>query len=120
MSVDLSDLLEPLLGLIEDPGVREGVEETARLFFQSSTATVNLIPSFIIGTLLLIGLLSALGIPILSSLGLNLTGAGSTSGGYGVTGECPLTGQLVDDKTENCPLAASGYARGDFDTQVSS
>ena len=28
--------------------------------------------------------------------------------------------QLVDDdKTENCPLAASGYARGDFDTQVS-
>merc|ERR1719242_2526552 len=97
MSVDLSDLLEPLLGLIEDPGVREGVEETARLFFQSSTATVNLIPSFIIGTLLLIGLLSALGIPILSSL--NLTGAGSTSGGYGVT--------------------ASGYARGDFDTQVS-
>merc|ERR1719242_61086 len=99
MSVDLSDLLEPLLGLIEDPGVREGVEETARLFFQSSTATVNLIPSFIIGTLLLIGLLSALGIPILSSLGLNLTGAGSTNGGYGVT--------------------ASGYARGDFDTQVS-
>ena len=87
MSVDLSDLLEPLLGLIEDPGVKEGVEETARLFFQSSTATVNLIPSFIIGTLLLIGLLSALGIPILSSLGLNLTGAGSTSGGYGVTGE---------------------------------
>ena len=91
MSVDLSDLLEPLLGLIEDPGVREGVEETARLFFQSSTATVNLIPSFIIGTLLLIGLLSALGIPILSSLGLNLTGAGSANGGYGVTGECPLT-----------------------------
>ena len=26
---------------------------------------------------------------------------------------------LVDDKTENCLLAASGYARGDFDTQVS-
>ena len=83
MSVDPSDLLEPLLSLIEEPAVREGVQETARLFFQSSTATVNLIPSFIIGTLILGGLLSALGIPILSSLGINLTGSGSANGGYG-------------------------------------
>lgn len=95
MSVDPSDLLEPLLSLIEDPAVREGVQETARLFFQSSTATVNLIPSFIIGTLLLGGLLSALGVPILSSLGINLTGSGSTNGGYGAPASSyGLSGQL--------------------------
>ena len=92
MSLDPSSLLEPLLGLIEDPAVREGVEETARLFFQSDTATVNLIPSAIIGTLLLAGLLSALGIPILSSLGINLTGSGNAGYGapassYGLSGE---------------------------------
>merc|ERR1712222_197697 len=63
---------------MEDPIVREEVADTARLFFQSSTATLNLIPSFIILGGLLTALLSALGIPILSS----------------------------------------GYARGDFDTQV--
>ena len=83
MSLEPSDLLEPLLSLMEDPTVREGVAETARLFFQSSTATVNLIPSFIILGGLLTALLSALGIPILSSLGINLTGSGSSNGGYG-------------------------------------
>ena len=97
MSWDPSDLLEPLLGLIEDPAVREGVEETARLFLQTDTTTVNLIPSFIIGTLLLGGLLSALGIPILSSLGINLTGSGSSNGGYGAPASSyGLSGQLCD------------------------
>jgi len=106
MSLDPSDLLEPLLGLIEDPAVREGVQETARLFLQTDTTTVNLIPSAIILTLLLAGLLSALGIPILSSLGINLTGSGSSNGGYGAP-------------ASSYGLSASGYSRGDFDTQVS-
>ena len=106
MSMEPSDLLEPLLGLMEDPEVREGVAETARLFFQSSTATVNLIPSFIILGLGIPALLTALGIPILSSLGINLTGSGSSNGGYGAP-------------ASSYGLSASGYSRGDFDTQVS-
>merc|ERR1711971_338189 len=105
MSLDASELLEPLLSLMEDPVVREGVADTARFFFQSSTATVNLIPSFIILGGLLTALLSALGIPILSSLGINLTGSGSSNGGYGAP-------------ASSYGLSASGYARGDFDTQV--
>ena len=106
MSMEPSDLLEPLLGLMEDPEVREGVAETARLFFQSDTATVNLIPSFIILGLGIPALLTALGIPILSSLGINLTGSGSSNGGYGAP-------------ASSYGLSASGYSRGDFDTQVS-
>ena len=106
MSLEPSELLEPLLSLMEDPQVREGVAETARLFFQSDTATVNLIPSFIILGLGIPALLTALGIPILSSLGINLTGSGSSNGGYGAP-------------ASSYGLSASGNARGDFDTQVS-
>ena len=106
MSLEASDLLEPLLSLMEDPVVREGVAETARLFFQSDTATVNLIPSFIILGLGIPALLTALGIPILSSLGINLTGSGSSNGGYGAP-------------ASSYGLSASGYSRSDFDNQVS-
>ena len=105
MSLEPSDLLEPLLSLMEDPSVREGVADTARLFFQSSTATVNLIPSFIILGGLLTALLSALGIPILSSLGINLTGSGSSNGGYGAPASSyGLSGRCCTNKHINKPL----------------
>merc|ERR1711868_281226 len=94
MSPDtLSLMLQPLYNLIEDQDTREKVEETARLYFANTSGngsvTVNLIPTVVIGLLLLIGLLKLLGLPILASFGLpGLSGGGDAgygapSGGYG-------------------------------------
>merc|ERR1712233_24948 len=109
VSLDAYSLLKPFMELIEDPETRENVEETARIYFTGTGVTVNLIPSLIIGLLLLIGLLKLLGLPILASFGLpGLSGGGDAgygapSGGYGE----PSGGY-------------DAYARGDyFDSTVS-
>merc|ERR1711884_688135 len=59
------------------------LEEAARLFFQSSTSTVNLVPAAILLVLLLLAL-PLLGLPLLPALGLgDLTGSGGGTSGYG-------------------------------------
>ena len=90
----LLDILHPLLStFIEDPELRDNVEETARIYFDNgSGVTVNLIPALVIGLLLLLGALKLLGLPILASFGLDGLGGsgagvsgdyGAPSGGYG-------------------------------------
>jgi len=109
MTLDTMSILQPLMDLIEDPFLKERAEETARLYFTGTSVTVNLIPSIIIGLLLLIGLLKLLGLPILASFGLDGIGGsgdgsyGAPSGGYGT----PSSGY------------GQAYARGDyFDSTV--
>ena len=90
----LLDILHPLLGtFIEDPDLRDSLEETARIYYDNgSGVTVNLIPAVIVGLLLLLGALKLLGLPILASFGLDGLGGsgagvsgdyGAPSGGYG-------------------------------------
>merc|ERR1712111_255910 len=88
MSPDtLVSMLQPLYNLIEDQDTREKVEETARLYFANTSGngsvTVNLIPTVVIGLLLLIGLLKLLGLPILASFGLDGLGGDTSGSGYG-------------------------------------
>merc|ERR1711862_744632 len=70
-----------------DQDTREKVEETARLYFANTSGngsvTVNLIPTVVIGLLLLIGLLKLLGLPILASFGLDGLGGDTSGSGYG-------------------------------------
>ena len=81
----LLDILHPLLGtFIEDPELRDTVEETARIYFDNgSGVTVNLIPAVIVGLLLLLGALKLLGLPILASFGLDGGSGAGVSGDYG-------------------------------------
>merc|ERR1719266_548601 len=82
----LSSLLQPLLDMIEEPSLRDLAQETARIYYQGDNGvTINLIPSVIIGLLLLLGLLKLAGLPILASFGLGGgTGSGAAGGsGYG-------------------------------------
>jgi len=85
----MESLLQHLLDLLQDPDTKDTLEETARIYFAGTEGvTVNLIPGFIIGGLLLLGLLKLLGFGILGSLGgfsgFGLTGSGG--GGYGTSG----------------------------------
>ena len=79
-------ILQPFLDLIEQPELKERVEETARIYFDGQGTTINLIPALIVGLLLLLGLLKLLGLPILSSFGLDGLG-GDSDGGYGASGK---------------------------------
>merc|ERR1719225_2323575 len=96
--VDAFTILQPFLNLIEEPELKERVEETARIYFTGQGTTVNLIPALIIGLLLLLGLLKLLGLPILSSFGLDGL-AGGSDGGYGTSGGSGY---------------GQAYARGDY------
>ena len=53
----LLDILHPLLStFIEDPELRDNVEETARIYFDNgSGVTVNLIPALIVSLIALFG-----------------------------------------------------------------
>merc|ERR1739844_439667 len=82
--VDAFTILQPFFNLIEEPGLKERVEETARIYFDGQGITINLIPALIGGLLLLVGLLKLLGLPILSSFGLDGLG-GDSDGGYGTS-----------------------------------
>ena len=83
--VDAFTILKPFIDLIEEPGMKERVEETARIYFEGTGTTINLLPALIIGLLLLLALLKLLGIPILSSFGLDGL-AGDSDGSYGSSG----------------------------------
>ena len=87
--VDALTFLQPFLDLIEQPELKEKVEETARIYFVGQGTTVNLLPALIIGLLLLLGLLKLLGLPILSSFGLDGLG-GDSDGGYGTSGNADM------------------------------
>jgi hypothetical protein len=81
-------LLEPFINLIDNEEIKETVRETARIYYTGTDVTINLIPALIIGLLALLGLLVALGIPILSMFGLGGDeegdgGYGAPTGGYG-------------------------------------
>merc|ERR1712062_279426 len=92
-----------------EPELREKVEDTARIYFNGDGTTVNLIPSIIIGLLLLIGLLKLLGLPILASFGLDgIAGSGGGSGYGAPSGDY------------GAPSAGYGqaYARGDYFDQT--
>jgi len=101
--MDTLAILQPLMDLIEEPVLREKVEDTARIYFTGTGTTVNLVPALIVGLLLLVGLLKLLGLPILASFGI---GGGDSDGGYGTSGGGSGYGQA--------------YARGDnyFDQSV--
>merc|ERR1712110_117468 len=87
--VDAFTILQPFFNLIEEPGLKERVEETARIYFVGQGTTINLIPALIVGLLLLVGLLKLLGLPILSSFGLDGLG-GDSDGGYGTSGKVEM------------------------------
>ena len=81
-------LLEPFINLIDNEEIKETVRETARIYYTGTDVTINMIPAIIIGLLALLGLLVALGIPILSMFGLGGDeggegGYGAPTGGYG-------------------------------------
>ena len=81
-------LLEPFINLIDNEKIKETVRETARIYYTGTDVTINMIPAIIIGLLALLGLLVALGIPILSMFGLGGDeggegGYGAPTGGYG-------------------------------------
>ena len=81
-------LLEPFINLIDNDEIKETVRETARIYYTGTDVTINMIPAIIIGLLALLGLLVALGIPILSIFGLGGDeggegGYGAPTGGYG-------------------------------------
>merc|ERR1712024_24957 len=83
--VDAFSILQPFLDLIEQPELKERVEEMARIYFDNGQGTtINLIPALIVGLLLLLGLLKLLGLPILASFGLDGL-AGDSDGGYGTS-----------------------------------
>ena len=130
--MDTLTILQPFMELIEEPELREKVEDTARIYFNGDGTTVNLIPALIIGLLLLIGLLKLLGLPILASFGI---GGGDSDGGYGTTGKyTDRQTRLVSSLMKRLwPMSFSGgsgsgfnsgygqaYARGDnyFDQTV--
>jgi len=100
--VDALTFLQPFLDLIEQPELKEKVEETARIYFVGQGTTVNLLPALIIGLLLLLGLLKLLGLPILSSFGLDGLG-GDSDGGYGTSGGSGFNSGY-----------GQAYARGDY------
>jgi len=109
MSPDtLSLMLQPLYNLIEDQDTRDKVEETARIYFANTngngSVTINLIPAVVVGLLLLIGLLKLLGLPILSSFGLDGFGGDTSGGGYGA----PSGGYGAPSS------GYDSYARGDY------
>ena len=113
--VDAFTILRPFLDLIEQPDMREKVEETARIYFEGQGTTVNLLPALIVGLLLLLALLKLLGLPILSSFGLDGL-AGDSDGSYGSSGGAEMRG--FSQKVLNCVSGSSGYgqayARGDY------
>merc|ERR1719242_2574133 len=96
--VDAFTILQPFINLLEEPELKERVEETARIYFTGQGTTINLIPALIVGLLLLVGLLKLLGLPILSSFGLDGL-AGGSDGGYGTSGGSGY---------------GQAYARGDY------
>jgi len=100
--VDALTFLQPFLDLIEQPELKEKVEETARIYFVGQGTTVNLLPALIVGLLLLLGLLKLLGLPILSSFGLDGLG-GDSDGGYGTSGGSGFNSGY-----------GQAYARGDY------
>ena len=87
--VDALTFLQPFLDLVEQPELKERMEETARIYFNGSGTSINLIPALIVGLLLLLGLLKLLGLPILSSFGLDGL-VGGSDGGYGTSGNGEL------------------------------
>ena len=91
--MDTLAILQPLMDLIEEPVLREKVEDTARIYFTGTGTTVNLVPALIVGLLLLVGLLKLLGLPILASFGI---GGGDSDGGYGTSG-IPLSLQFQSE-----------------------
>jgi len=95
--VDAFTILQPFLDLIEQPDMREKVEETARIYFEGQGTTINLLPALIVGLLLLLALMKLAGIPILASFGLD--GLGGDDGGYGTSGGSGY---------------GQAYARGDY------
>merc|ERR1719342_771405 len=113
VSLDAYSILKPFMELIEDPDTRENVEETARIYFTGTGVTVNLIPSLIIGLLLLIGLLKLLGLPILASFGLpggGDAGYGAPSGGYGApSGGYGAPSSGYDSPSSGYDSPSSGY-----------
>jgi len=73
-----------VLDFLNKPEVKDGLEETARLYFTSDTVTINLVWSAIILGLIGLALKPIFGIPLLE----NILGAmsGGSSGGYGGSG----------------------------------
>merc|ERR1719210_1275479 len=109
----LSSLLQPLIDMIEEPSLRDLAQETARIYYQGDNGvTINLIPSVIIGLLLLLGLLKLAGLPILASFGLGSAATGGS--GYGA----PSAGYGAPDAGYGAP--SDGYGAPSYDSYARS
>merc|ERR1711944_183403 len=81
MGLDM-DILS-VLDFLNKPEVKDGLEETARLYFTSDTVTINLVWSAIILGLLGLALKPIFGIPLLENILGATSSGGSSYGGSG-------------------------------------
>ena len=81
-----TEIVKYLTGFVHQENVEEMIKESARIYFNGTDITVNLFPAIIIGLLALLGLLVALGIPILSMLGIGEDSQSVSTSGYGEIG----------------------------------
>jgi len=72
-----------VLDFLNKPEVKDGLEETARLYFTSDTVTINLVWSAIILGLLGLALKPLFGIPLLDNILGAMSSGGSSYGGSG-------------------------------------
>merc|ERR1712029_646512 len=115
----MGDILS-VLDFLNKPEVKDGLEETARLYFTSDTVTINLVWSAIILGLIGLALKPIFGIPLLENIlgamssggghSLGGSGYGAPSGGYGAPSAgygAPSSG--YDSPSSGYDTPSSGY-----------
>jgi len=117
------DVLAPFIELWNTPGVKENLEESARLYFSQGGVTVNLIPAAIIILLGVFLLKPLLGIPLLSQIFGAMTGSGASYGtnlevsdGYGA----PASSYGAPAPSYGAPAPAYGAPAPAYDTPTDS
>jgi|ERR1719373_87060 len=114
-----------VLDFLNKPEVKDGLEETARLYFTSDTVTINLVWSAIILGLIGLALKPIFGIPLLENIlgamssggghSLGGSGYGAPSGGYGA----PSAGYGAPDAGYGAPDAGYGAPSSGYDSPSS-
>merc|ERR1712029_574860 len=117
----MGDILS-VLDFLNKPEVKDGLEETARLYFTSDTVTINLVWSAIILGLIGLALKPIFGIPLLENIlgamssggghSLGGSGYGAPSGGYGA----PSAGYGAPDAGYGAPDAGYGAPSSGYDS----
>merc|ERR1719373_890383 len=114
-----------VLDFLNKPEVKDGLEETARLYFTSDTVTINLVWSAIILGLIGLALKPIFGIPLLENIlgamssggghSLGGSGYGASSGGYGA----PSGGYGAPDAGYGAPSSGYDSPSSGYDTPSS-